>query len=195
MELGQSGVTIHRRTIQRDLITLSQLFPLVCDEQSKPYGWSWAADAAIPSIGAMTPHGALLIALAASVFEPLLPRTTVRFAKTHLAFAERVLASTPELAKWPSRVELGGNGTTAHLPDPAVLETIYNAVEMGRALEVTTSSVARGRSGGRRATVTIEPIRLSLQSDKIVLVGRRNPSTATVEIDISRILRAKASRA
>jgi predicted DNA-binding transcriptional regulator YafY len=191
IELNQSGVNIHRRTIQRDLITLSQLFPLVCHERSKPYGWSWAADATIPPIGAMTPHGALLIVLAASVFEPLLPRSTVRFARTHLAFAERVLASTPQLAKWPSRVEIGRRDVTPLLPDPAVLEVLYTAVETGRSLEVTTITGARTR--GRRAT--IEPVRLAHEGDKILLVGRRNPSNTTVQIDISKIVRAKAHRA
>lgn len=45
---------VHRRTVQRDLVELATVFPLVSDERSKPYGWRWADDAellcAIPAL-------------------------------------------------------------------------------------------------------------------------------------------------
>lgn len=48
------GLEIHRRTIQRDLVELATVFPIVSDERSKPYGWRWADDAellcAIPAL-------------------------------------------------------------------------------------------------------------------------------------------------
>lgn len=43
--LRERGLAIHRRTIQRDLLELATVFPLVADERSKPYGWRWADDA------------------------------------------------------------------------------------------------------------------------------------------------------
>jgi hypothetical protein len=42
--LREQGVRVNRRSIQRDLVALSGLFPIVCDERSKPYGWAWAED-------------------------------------------------------------------------------------------------------------------------------------------------------
>lgn len=36
---------VHRRTIQRDLVELATVFPIVAEERSKPYGWRWADDA------------------------------------------------------------------------------------------------------------------------------------------------------
>ena len=48
------GLDVHRRTIQRDLVELAGVFPIVSDERSKPYGWRWADDAellcAIPAL-------------------------------------------------------------------------------------------------------------------------------------------------
>lgn len=44
-ELRARGISIHRRTIQRDLVELATVFPLVVDERSKPYGWRWRDDA------------------------------------------------------------------------------------------------------------------------------------------------------
>lgn len=43
--LRARGLDVHRRTIQRDLIELAGVFPIVSDERTKPYGWCWADDA------------------------------------------------------------------------------------------------------------------------------------------------------
>ena len=54
--LRARGLVVHRRTIQRDLVELAAVFPIVSDERSKPYGWRWAdhADAvhAFPAMAA-----------------------------------------------------------------------------------------------------------------------------------------------
>ena len=43
--LFASGVAVHRRTIQRDLVELSEVFPLVSSGEEKPYRWRWSDDA------------------------------------------------------------------------------------------------------------------------------------------------------
>jgi len=43
--LRERGILVHRRTIQRDLVELAEVFPIVSDERNKPYGWRWADDA------------------------------------------------------------------------------------------------------------------------------------------------------
>ena len=52
--LRARGLDVHRRTIQRDLVELATVFPIVSDDRSKPYGWRWADDAellcAIPAL-------------------------------------------------------------------------------------------------------------------------------------------------
>jgi predicted DNA-binding transcriptional regulator YafY len=53
-KLRARGLDVHRRTVQRDLIDLATVFPIVSDERTKPYGWRWADDAellcAIPAL-------------------------------------------------------------------------------------------------------------------------------------------------
>lgn len=39
--LQSAGYTISKRTIERDLIDLSLMFPLQCNDASAPYGWYW----------------------------------------------------------------------------------------------------------------------------------------------------------
>lgn len=42
--LRARGIDVHRRTIQRDLLDLARVFPIVADERRKPYGWRWSTD-------------------------------------------------------------------------------------------------------------------------------------------------------
>lgn len=44
--LRERGIDVHRRTIQRDLVELAGVFPIVVDERAKPYGWRWSEEAA-----------------------------------------------------------------------------------------------------------------------------------------------------
>ncbi len=44
-KLRERGIVVHRRTIQRDLLELAQVFPIVADERAKPFGWRWSDDA------------------------------------------------------------------------------------------------------------------------------------------------------
>ena len=62
-QLRERGVHAHRRTIQRDLLELGAVFPIVSDDRSRPYGWRWADDAelmcALPALpGARVLNGA-----------------------------------------------------------------------------------------------------------------------------------------
>ncbi|WP_417690359.1 WYL domain-containing protein [Pseudidiomarina sp.] len=43
--LAEQGVDVSVRTIQRNLVELSEVFPLTTDERNKPFGWSLLADA------------------------------------------------------------------------------------------------------------------------------------------------------
>lgn len=57
--LRARGLEVHLRTIQRDLVELATVFPLVSDERTKPYGWRWSDDAellcAIPALAGVGP--------------------------------------------------------------------------------------------------------------------------------------------
>lgn len=48
--LAEQGVDVSVRTIQRNLVELSEVFPLTTDERNKPFGWSLLADAPLLSL-------------------------------------------------------------------------------------------------------------------------------------------------
>ncbi len=39
--LQEDGFTVGQRTVQRDLHRLSEIFPLMLDKRTVPFGWSW----------------------------------------------------------------------------------------------------------------------------------------------------------
>jgi predicted DNA-binding transcriptional regulator YafY len=43
--LFASGIAVHRRTIQRDLVELAKVFPLIQIGAEKPYKWRWSDEA------------------------------------------------------------------------------------------------------------------------------------------------------
>ncbi|HET7561584.1 MAG TPA: WYL domain-containing protein [Rhodanobacteraceae bacterium] len=73
MRLRAERYDVTKRTVERDLIALSEDFPLVCDDRTKPFGWSWQKDAKQFSVPGMSPLQALVLSLAHSHMEPLLP--------------------------------------------------------------------------------------------------------------------------
>jgi len=55
--LADEGFDTTQRTIQRDLMTLSDIYPLTCDDRSKPFGWSWMSEADVLDVPCMIPDG------------------------------------------------------------------------------------------------------------------------------------------
>lgn len=51
--LRARGIDVHRRTIQRDLNELAEVFPIVSDERDKPFGWRWSDEASL--VGRLPP--------------------------------------------------------------------------------------------------------------------------------------------
>ncbi|WP_157981027.1 WYL domain-containing protein [Pseudidiomarina insulisalsae] len=58
--LSEHGVDVSIRTIQRNLIELSEFFPLTTDERTKPYGWSLLAEAPLLPLIDMTRNNRML---------------------------------------------------------------------------------------------------------------------------------------
>ena len=148
--LRDEGFPIHRRTIQRDLLALSEVFPLVCDERTKPYGWSWAFEAAGLTVATMAPHTALLFKLAAEVLHPLLPADTLRFVRAHLRVADGVLAGSASLRAWAVKL-----AAQVERRGPSSLALLVKAVpppspRRSAARRRRSTPTRRGRSRARR---------------------------------------------
>jgi len=141
-KLADKGFETTQRTIQRDLIRLSGIYPLTCDERSKPYGWQWMEDATTMDVPCMDIHTALAFWLAAEHLEALLPKTTLRQLQPHFKTATHVLDSTSTdkgTPAWRNKVRVLTRGPA--LKSPAIISdvqhAIYDALLRNRRLTIT----------------------------------------------------------
>lgn len=107
-KLADLGYEATLRTIQRDLQELSRVFPIVSDERSPPFGWSWKKDAKGYESPAMDPIQALTFSLAAQYLEPLMPKANFKKIEAFFDRAESVLTGNEKskLHKWRKRVKV-----------------------------------------------------------------------------------------
>lgn len=105
------GYDIHKRTIERDLIDLSAIFPLIADERERPFGWSWKQDAPTLDIPRLTPEEALALKLLEQYLKGLLPLSVVDHLRPHFDAASQVLEA-----------ERTANKTSAWLKKIAVVQ-------------------------------------------------------------------------
>ena len=129
-QLREHGLEINRRSIQRDLVALSALFPIVCDERTKPYQWSWAKGGPSVLPTGMNPHTALAFKLLAEMLGGAVPRATLSFVRSHLDSAERILSHTGNLGSWLQKVRIL-SGPLAPVPrgiKKSVLDLVMNAL-------------------------------------------------------------------
>ena len=107
-KLSALGYEATLRTIQRDLQELSRLFPIVSDERSHPFGWSWEKDAKGYESPAMDPIQALTFSLAAQYLEPLMPKANFKRIEAFFDRAESVLIGNEKskLLNWRKRVKV-----------------------------------------------------------------------------------------
>jgi len=147
--LAKSGLEVEKRTIERDLIKLSRVFPVVCDERSKPFGWAWAKDAAAFSLPGLATSEALSLCLVERYLSGLLPNASLEFLQPHFREAHRKLGnpvSRPGHRSWLDKVRVLPP-TQPRVPptiDAAVQKTMYDALLDER--EVKISYRHRGSS-------------------------------------------------
>lgn len=127
--LDEAGYGVSRRSLERDLIKLTTVFPLVCDDQHKPFGWSWSRDAEAFDLPGLDLHSALAFRLAAEHLRHLLPESTRSYLEPHFARAVRVLGEMDDnaLSTWPAKVRVLPPGQALLPPtiDRDLLERVH----------------------------------------------------------------------
>ena len=95
-KLKSEQFDVTKRTVERDLLSLSELFPLVSDERDKPYGWSWSKDAPVFDLPGLSHNEALALAMVEQHLNNLLPSSTLSQLQPYFAAARRHLSDIPQ---------------------------------------------------------------------------------------------------
>ena len=101
------GYTVTKRTVERDLLTLSAMFPLVVDSRSRPYGWSWGKGAVALDVPALSSTEALSFLMLRQFLAPLIPASLIDQLAPYFGMAEQCLVaqtSTTAVGAWLKKV-------------------------------------------------------------------------------------------
>jgi predicted DNA-binding transcriptional regulator YafY len=139
--LASHDIEIAKRTIERDLQALSEIFPITSDERDKPYGWSWQKNAPSFDIPGLSSTEALAIKLVEEYLRPLLPASITDQLKPHFHAADEALRKSPKSAKtaaWTRKIHIVPPAQPLLLPKikAEVQHNIYEALLQDRQMEV-----------------------------------------------------------
>ena len=165
--LLDQGFNVSRRSIERDLHLLSCRFPLVLDDRTKPYGWSWMKGASFEFMPVLTPSQAVALLLAKTHLRSLLPQTMHKDLTPIFEAAEHELASSG-WKDWHKRTAVVA-ATLPLLPPKvasSVLASIQSALGHKRCLEGQYR--VKGSQTGKR--MRIHPLGLLSRGPVLYLV-------------------------
>ncbi len=127
--LADKGFSTTPRSLQRDLVRMSSIYPLVCDDRDKPFGWSWDKHANVHEVPGINSDTALAFYLAEKYLEPLLPRTILKRLAPHFKRAGQVLDQADAdkgNPAWRNKVRVLHRGPG--LKNPAIIPDVQSAV-------------------------------------------------------------------
>jgi len=136
---------VSKRTIERDLVQLSLLFPIECDETMTPHGWHWTkgCDLNLPGLDL---SDALSLNLLEQFLRPLLPASILRTleARFHLANSKlKALGNRGAAARWLDKVQVVAPMLNLLPPKirPGILEPVQEALLNDQQLDLDYRSV------------------------------------------------------
>lgn len=169
--LDEQGFSVTMRSIQRDLEKLSIDFPLLVDESSRPFQWSFDREATMDIIPALDLPAALTFELAKAYLTPMLPSRALSHLKPHFDEAHRtLLRERNPLGQWPNRVRVINRGLGGQRPaiDSDVLETVTEALLREFRCELTYQA----RNWPEPAAIVVHPLGLIFRDPNVYLIGK-----------------------
>lgn len=165
--LRDDGYDVSKRTVERDLQSLSDAFPLVLDESSKPYGWSWMKDAHFDFLPRLTISQAVALTLARAHLRTLLPQGMQKDLQPIFNAAEREL-STTGWRDWHQRTAIVP--TSLALLPPKLSNDVLGKVESAIAQRHCIEGSYRTKGSAKEQQWTIHPLGLLSRGPVIYLV-------------------------
>lgn len=159
--LEAEGFIVGKRTVERDLQSLSRIFPLVVDERSKPFGWSWDKDARAFDLPGISLSESLTLLMAREHLRSVMPSSTVSQMTPYFLLAEQKLTALDGrsgVAGWLDKVRIipAVQPLIAPQIDEQVLATIQQGLLENRQCQVAY----RKRDVGAADDYPIHPLGL-----------------------------------
>lgn len=168
--LQSLGHEIDKRSVERDLIKLSGMFPLTSSE-GRPALWSWAREADLTHLPALNPATALTLELAYRHLASLLPRSALVALEPLFKSARKVLDETVQtgLARWSDKVAAVPENQP--LMPASVSASVHEAAHQALLTEVRLEINYRAAGQERPKRYPINPLGLVSRGGSYYLVA------------------------
>lgn len=168
--LAAAGHDVSKRTVERDMMELSRIFPIERNEKSVPYGWHWSANARFDVLG-MDLSEAVSLGLMEDVLRQIMPPAFLSALEGKFSLAREKLAALPKIphARWKDLVRYVPPGIPFLPPSlaPGVLPSIQEALLCQRQMWVSYL----GATAEKASEYTLHPLSLIQQGARSYLVA------------------------
>jgi predicted DNA-binding transcriptional regulator YafY len=142
------GYSVSLRTVQRDLMSLSEIYSLeVNDKNPRDYGWRWKKGARIDIHELGTPE-AVALSMAEMYLAPLLPQATMNsleplFDAAKVLLDQQYKANNKKYKNWINKIRVVQPSQSFIAPEikPSVQENIYQALMEEKRIFVSYQSI------------------------------------------------------
>ena len=171
--LSHEDFEVTERTIQRDLLELSGLFPLDCDDRSKPFGWSWSKEARRFDLPGMTLNEALAWVMLEQHLQQMLPSSTAEHLSSYFVSARQRLKREPASKRsrpWLDKIRILPPNQPLISPtiDPHVQKMVSEALFNEQRLEIRY----RKKNESEPVVYQIHPLALIQRGNVLYLYAR-----------------------
>ena len=170
---NEDGIETTLRTVQRDLIELETLFPIIGDGK-KPSGWKWTDDAASFDMPNMDPVTALTFTLAGQYLGKMFPKGMLSALAPYQKTAVQRLENSVDtkLSAWPNKVRVMSRslGTIPPAVSEDIAEKVYTALLEERRFTASYRTV-----GGKISTYQeVNPLGMAFVDGQTYLIASIN---------------------
>ena len=189
--LRECGHDVSKRTVERDLALLENIFALSCNQKGKPYGWYWPQERA-PALPGIALSEALTLRLLEDYIRPLVPAVMLQGLESRFSHARQkleVLSEENPSARWLSKVASVHPAMPLLSPqlDAGVVETVQRALLEDNKLACHYYSAHSNRT----ADHVLNPLGLVQRGQVTYLVATADPHTDVRLFAVHRIRSAR----
>ena len=187
VRLNGQGYAVNKRTVERDLKMFEELFGLVADDRSRPYGWQWGRNSPAIDLPSLDDGQALMLSVAEPFVTQLLPTPVLGALKPILLAAQRKLKESvgaKQLKTWPGKIY--NTPPTQPLIPARIAPDVHEAVGMALLLEQWLRIQYRKRGATVPASFEVQPLGLVTRGPMLYLICRFRGYTDERTIALSR---------
>lgn len=186
--MKDAGYRVTKRTIERDLVELSRLFPLTCNDGGVPFGWYWTPGASIELPG-MSVTEALSLTLIEDSIRPLLPSGMLNALQSRFHHARQKLAYLADenlAARWMTKV--ASVRPELDLQAPEIATEILEVIQLALLEERQIACRYYSAHGDKTSELTLNPLAMVQRGQATYLIGTALPYSDLRQYAVHRFL-------